>query len=113
MKIYYCNLKLNWNNAMDYANEKNMFIPSKEQAERLGLFKGAWTSTTYEKNNFKAWVTGDRTPAVKCRELKNIVLVEHLATSQQISYRLGDIISVNCKMGVLGTGNKKNNVRIK
>ncbi len=80
-------IKLNWADAIDYATFKNKYIPSKEQAKKLGLVD-CWSSTTDKDNIYNAYVGGI---SVNKSELHNVVLVNELETNQTISYRIGDI----------------------
>jgi len=91
MRVQYTKLKLDWNDAIDYAFNRGLFLPSKEQAEDLGLPKGFWTSTTDNEYNTRAWVTREKYTAIKFVTLKRVVLVKQLVSEQKISYRVGDI----------------------
>jgi len=83
--------RLNWNDALDYANSEDMFVPSKEQAIDLKLPKGVWTSTTYHKDFTKVWVHGEENPVSKFNEIRYVFLVTKLITKQKLSYRTGDV----------------------
>lgn len=67
-------IKLNWYDAISYADDKDKFIPNRERAKELGLDK-CWTSTTYLYNTAKALVHGEKEPVLKT-QIRLVILTD-------------------------------------
>lgn len=83
---------MTWNDAIDYAYHKGMYIPNERQCEELNLY-GCWTSSTPEDNHTYAKIGGAKYPANKSGipDRKPVIMIsEANYTPNTISYRTGD-----------------------
>lgn len=100
-KIQHVGMLMTWNDAIDYAYHKGMYIPNERQCDELGLHK-CWTSTTATQKfsdpgiinqpipNY-AVVAGELNPRNKCNDLQPVIMVGGSNyTLGVIAYKTGD-----------------------
>jgi len=84
---------LNWNDAVDFAVRKNMFLPTLDQVNNTYI--EFWTAETFFQKTTYAYTNKGK--AVSKLKKKIVVLVKHQGASQQIQnlefivFRNGDL----------------------
>ena len=80
-------MKLNWNEAINYAFNQGKFIPTFKECKELKL-EGCWSCTTDAINIHQAYVAGEG--KVNKNELREVYLIDETNNNQDPSYAIGD-----------------------